>query len=113
MSTFNVKQGDLVPAITATLMQAVGTAAATVIDLTAASSVKFAMRNRQLGTNKVDAAGTIVSAAAGTVKYQWVGTDTDTEGVFDCEWQITWPTGKQTVPGSGYDQIVIGDDIAT
>jgi len=113
VSTFSVKQGDLVPAITATLMQQVGTASATVIDLTTASGVKFAMRNRDLGTDKVNAAATIVTPAAGTVKYQWVGTDTDTPGVYDCEWQITWPSGKQTVPGSGYDQIVIGDDIAT
>ena len=113
MSTFKVKQGDLVPALTATLMQAVGTAAAVPIDLTTATGVKFAMRNRTLGTIKVDAACTIVSAIAGTVKYTWVGTDTDTIGFYDAEFQITWPAGKQTVPGGGYDTIQIGDDIAT
>lgn len=112
MSTLRIKQGDLVPAATATLMQQVGTATATPIDLTTASSVKFAMRDRA-GVIKVDAAGTIVSAAAGTVKYQWTGTDTDTAGNYDMEWQITWPAGKQTVPGAGYDTVCIGDDIAT
>lgn len=113
MTIFAIKQGDLVPAITATLMQQVGTAAAAPIDLTLASSVKFAMRNQTALTTKVDAAGTIVSAVAGTVKYQWVGTDTDTPGTYDIEWQITWAAGKQTVPGAGFDQIVIADDIAT
>ena len=113
MSIFRIKEGDLVPAITATLMQAVGTAAAVAIDLTSASSIKFAMRNTSDNTIKVDAAATIVSAAAGTVKYQWAGTDTDTAGSYQAEWQIVWPAGKQTVPGAGYDTILIGTDVAT
>lgn len=113
MSTFRIKKGDLVPALSATLMQSVGNAAATPIDLSTATAVKFAMRPHRGGANKVDAAGTVVSAAAGTVKYQWIGTDTDTPGLFRAEWQITWPAGKQTVPGSGYDLIQIDVDIAT
>ena len=113
MSNFKFKEGDLVPAITATLMQAVGSAAAAPIDLTTASSIKFAMINKTTGTIKVDATAAIVSAVAGTVKYQWAGTDTDTAGNYNAEWQITWPAGKQTVPGSGYDTILIGADIAT
>ena len=112
MSNFPIKKGDLVPAITATLMQQVGTATPIPIDLTTASSVKFAMSTNG-GTPKVDAAATVVSAAAGTVKYTWAGTDTDTAGVYNAEWQIVWPSGKQTVPGSGYDKIVIEADIAT
>lgn len=113
MSTFSIKQNDLVPAISATLMQAVGTADAGPIDLTTAISVKFAMRRRSTGATKVDAAGTIVTPSAGTVKYQWAGIDTDTAGDYDCEWQILWPAGKQTIPGASYDKIVITDDIAT
>lgn len=113
MSIFAIKQNDLVPAVTATLMQAVGTAAAAPIDLTTATGVKFGMRNRATGVIKVDAVATIVSPAAGTVKYQWAGSDTDTVGEYDNEWQITWPAGKQTVPGSGFDKVVIYDDIAT
>ena len=113
MSTFSIKQNDLVPAITATLMQAVGSAAATPIDLTTAVSVKFAMRDLAGGTAKVDAAATVVTPAAGTVRYQWVGTDTDTIGNYQAEWQISWAAGKQTVPGAGYDTISISDDIAT
>lgn len=113
MTTFKMKKGDLVPALTATLTQAVGLVPATPIDLTTATAVKFAMKARGATANKVDAAATIVSAAAGTVKYQWVGTDTDTAGFYIAEWQITWPAGKQTVPGSGYDLIQIDADIAT
>lgn len=108
-----MKKGDLVPVLTATLMQAVGTATPVPIDLTTATGVKFAMKKRGATANKVDAAATVVSAVAGTVKYQWVGTDTDTAGIYITEWQITWPTGKQTVPGSGYDLIQIDADIAT
>lgn len=113
MSTFKMKRGDLFPPITATLMQAVGTAAAVPIDLTTATGIKFAMKKRGASANKVDAAASTVSAAAGTVKYQWVGTDTDTAGFYIAEWQITWPGGKQTVPGADYDLIQIDADIAT
>ena len=114
VSSFPIKTGDLLPAITATLMQQVGTADATVIDLTTATAVKFGMRNRATGATKVDAAGTIVSAVAGTVKYTWVSGDTDTAGTYDAEWQVMWPSSKpQTIPNGGYDTIVVGTGIAT
>lgn len=113
MSTFTIKKGDLVPAITATLMQAVGSTSPAAIDLTTATGVKFAMRNRSTGTIKVDAAATVVTAAAGTVKYQWIAADVDTVGDYDAEWQITWVSGRQTVPGAGYDTIRVTADIAT
>lgn len=106
MSSFSIKKGDLVPAITATLLQN-----NTPIDLTTATGVRFAMRAR--GVTKIDGAAAIVSAAAGTVKYQWVGTDTDTADVYQVEWQITWPAGKQTIPNSGYDTVTVTGDIAT
>lgn len=106
-----IKQGDLVPGITATLMQAVGSAAAAPIDLTTASAIKFAMRRN--GALKVDGTAAAISAADGTVGYQWVTGDTDTAGLYDCEWQITWPAGKQTVPGGSYDQVYVMGDIST
>lgn len=112
MSTFTIKKGDLIPALTATLMQQVGTAAQTPIDLTTASSLKFAMRDHSTGVVKFDAAATIVTPSAGTVKYTWAGTDTDTAGVYDCEWQIVWPSGKQTVPAGSFDTVTITADIA-
>lgn len=111
-TTFPMKRGDLVPAITATLYQKVGTAAQTPIDLTTALSVKFAMRNRNTRVKEVDALASVVSPAVGSVSYQWVPGDTDTVGHYDCEWQIMWPTGPQTVPGAGYDIIEISEDIA-
>lgn len=102
-----IKRGDLVPAYTATLQQN-----GAPINLTTATGVRFAMRNRDTRIGKVDAAATIVSAVAGTVSYQWVAADVDTEGVYEIEWQITWPSGKQTIPGGGFDLICVVADIA-
>lgn len=102
-----IKRGDLVPAYTATLQQN-----GTPIDLTTATEVTFAMRDRSTRVLKVDAAASIISAAAGTVSYQWVAADVDTEGIYDAEWQIAWLAGKQTIPSDGFDLINILGDIA-
>jgi hypothetical protein len=107
ISTFTIKKGDLRPVIQATLRDAVG-----VIDLTNASGVSFVMNYPGGGSNKVNAAGTIVTAASGIVKYTWTGTDTDTAGTFDCEWEIDWGGGvPQTVPSEGYDRVIITEDL--
>jgi hypothetical protein len=51
---------------------------------------------------KVNSAAAIVSALAGTVAYTWQAGDTDTLGIFDAEWVLTYSNGVQTVPTSGY-----------
>ena len=76
-------QGDTLPAVQETLYYSDGTTA----DLTGAT-VRFHMTPVGSSTPKVNAPATIASdPTTGVVTYTWVGTDLDTVGYFDCEWE--------------------------
>jgi hypothetical protein len=53
------------------------------------------MRLQGQNTLKVDAAATVVSPAAASVRYDWETVDTDTAGIFEGEWEVTFGDGKQ------------------
>jgi hypothetical protein len=81
---FEIPKGRLLPILTATLTDAVGA-----INLTGAT-VRFQMRAPGATTFKVDAAATVVSAAAGQVSYSWTGADTDTPGLYVAWFEVTY-----------------------
>lgn len=62
-------------------------------DLTT-STVKFRMRAVGSSTLKVDAAATVVTAASGDVRYDWVSADVDTAGDYLGWWRVTLPSGR-------------------
>jgi hypothetical protein len=64
-------------------------------DLTG-QTVKFKMRAVGSATLKVNAAATIVSAAAGTVRYDWQSADVDTAAQYLCWWEVTTTAGGFT-----------------
>lgn len=63
------------------------------VDLTLAT-VKAQMRRVGSSTLKVDASATIVTPAAGTVRYDWAAADVDTAGEYVFWWKVT--TGGKT-----------------
>lgn len=108
MADFTIKQGDTKPEIRATLKDANGTA----INLTGAT-VRFHLSAKVSGTVKVDSPATVISASEGIVQYAWSTGDTDTAGVYNAEWEITFSDGSvQTVPNDGYDEVLIKAQLA-
>lgn len=102
-----VKQNDTAPSAAATLRDG-GEA----IDLTGAT-VRFNMALQNSPT-KVSAAGVVSDAPNGRVRYDWVEGDTDTPGVYQCEWEVTWGDGTvQTFPPSSFLTLTITKELDT
>lgn len=110
---FTIKQNDTRPPWEADIRQDFGEPGEAALDLTTATTVMFKMRPLDGSTvPKIDAAATIVSPLAGTVRYTWAAGDTDTPGDYQAEIEITWSDGGvQTVPNVGYFDITIVDDL--
>ena len=104
----NMKRNDRLPSIAAALTYSDGT----VIDLTAATALKFIMRNAATGAVKINATAVIEDADSGLVRYDWAGTDTDTAGAYLAEWETVIGGNKITVPNDGYLIVNIVEDIA-
>lgn len=106
MMTFRIKQNDTSPELEAALSDATGTA----INLNGAS-VRFHMR-RAGGPVVVDAAATIVTAAAGLVRYVWTAGNTNTAGSYQAEFEVTYGDGSiETFPNSSNIQVDIMADL--
>jgi hypothetical protein len=104
MTVLYMKKGDLLPDVTTQLIGPDGQA----LDLTLATGVTFFMKTKE-GRSLVSRAATVVTATEGRVRHTWVAGDTDVEGAHNVEWRAIFPGAKPlTIPGMGFDQIVIG-----
>ena len=60
----------------------------------------------------VPAAAQIIDEATGVVQFNWVSGDTNTNGTFEGEFEVTYPDGTiETFPNNGYITIEVTDDI--
>ncbi len=110
MPDFFIKRDDTSPRLVGTLVDENGVK----IDLTNAASVKFFMVNPGDAANKVDgSAATILAPPTdGRVEYPWTTGDTDTDGDYDGEFEVTWnDASKTTFPNFRYMEITIKADI--
>lgn len=75
------------------------------INLTSATGVKFIMRQQgSQGTPKINAACTFVDRTTGQIAYTWVTSDTNANGLYDGEFEITWSDGGvETIPNDKPD----------
>lgn len=106
MADYTIKQHDTWPPIEATLSDDVGP-----MDLTGAT-VKLLLKSAGAGTTLVEGVCEIVSAAGGTVKYEWDPADTASVNTFSGEFEITWANSTiTTVPNDGYFSVEIKADL--
>lgn len=107
-STMYLKKGATLPAAEAILSYSDGT----VQDLTGAA-VRFVMRLKATGAEVVNTAATVVDATTASVRYDWDAGDTDTVGIYECEWKVVLVNLKVGYfPSRGYNEVVIVDDVA-
>lgn len=108
---FTIKQNDTSPAIMAQLLDGSNDP----VNITGATSVRFHMRPVGEGSPAavIDEDATVVTASTGDVKYVWQAGDTDTNGTYQAEFEVTFATGEiETFPNNGYIEIQVVDDIA-
>ena len=102
MADFIIKQGDLEPELSVTLIGADGAPA----DLTTASSVRLRFATTA-GVELWVREAEVVDAPTGRVAYAWQAGDTDVAGSFYAEFVVDWAGRPQTYPPSGYLLIVV------
>lgn len=107
MALHEIKQGDNRPYHAVTLTFSDGS----VPDLTGATVRYLARYRTDLVTLKINAAAVVTDIPTAAVEYRFTTTDTDTAGLYDVEWEVTFADGTiQTFPTRRYDRLrVIGE----
>lgn len=111
MADFTIKRNDLLPVLEAILKDADGQP----VDLTDAVSCVFHMRleSDQSLTVEDGVCSFDADRLTGKVLYAWATNDTDAEGVYLGEFEVTWPASKlQSYPSIGYIDIEIVKDLS-
>lgn len=113
MPRFHIKQNDTSPAIQSQLVNEDDEP----IDFSSnglqpASSVDFHMIDEDDNV-VVNAAGVFDDKADGKVSYSWQSGDTDTTGVYEAEWEVTYNSGAiESFPNSANLIVVIEEELA-
>lgn len=82
------------------------------MDLTGAS-VQFQWRRRGAATALSRAATVVTATGTPTVQHNWVAGDTDTAGLYEGEFRVTYADGSiETFPNSGFIDLRISEDVS-
>lgn len=105
---FTIKMDDQLPEIQAVLKDDNDSP----VNLTGISGIRFIMTDKATGAIKVDAPATVVTAAAGLVKYSWEQEDTDTVGTYNAEWEVEFADGRlESFPNWKHLQVKVFIDL--
>lgn len=115
MAVYEIKRGDRRPylryALTVTDPDDLSATPALIpMDLTDATAVRFIIK--KLGEAAiVDDPGTFIDRPLGIVQYAWQAGDTAVSGTYNVEVEVDWGGEKQSFPSTGYESVVIFDDL--
>lgn len=103
--TFYIKRGDTSPAIRFELEPVT-------VSMTGAT-VRFQMRARSGNVVMNVAASVVTPTDVPTVEYVWQDGDTETAGLYEAEFRVTYADGKiETFPNAGFIPVRISEDVA-
>lgn len=108
---FTIKQGDTLPALTATLTDSRGLSPFVEDDGTTpltGYSVRCHIVHARTGSVLVDEDADVDDEEDGDVSYQWQAGDTATAGTYHAEWSVLYASGDTlTFPNNGFNVILI------
>lgn len=109
---FIIKRNDTLPALQICLIDRGCLGGKEAYSLTGVTAVTFTMVN-SCGEPKIFAQpASIVSYSAGTIQYNWENGDTNEDGDFKAEFQLSYSDGKKmSVPQNGQISIHIPKDL--
>lgn len=108
-SSFQIKVGDLEPALAVTVTDQNGVA----VVLSGTATAQFRWERVDDATTEQTAAAVITDAPNGLVEYQWAVGETDTAGEYQGEFIITDAGRAQTFPSRNFIKFTINDNLNT
>jgi hypothetical protein len=109
--SFQIKRGDRLPVLAATLSDQSGA-----YNLTGATVAMSLYRRptdpKGTGVLVFTKAAAVTDAAAGEVEYQWAAGDTDIAGSYYAEFIVTVSGKELTFPSSGFVPVTINPDLS-
>tara|TARA_Y100000310_G_scaffold343774_1_gene452954 strand:+ start:604 stop:939 length:336 start_codon:yes stop_codon:yes gene_type:complete len=106
--TFYIKQNDTTPKLEAFLQDDKGRP----VNLTGATTIFHMRLTSDLSAKVSSGSTTLESGTKGHVSYGWSSSDTDTAGIYQAEFQVTFVSGAiETFPNDDYIKVIITDDV--